>query len=111
MANSLNLNSLFHPRTLRLYLQYLCANILGCHMQLCLAVLQGQTDLLQSLFRGVVGFAQVAEEMAREGDGFRSRVAEAMDVAHRLGASHIGVRIAAGWMTRGTTGRPPTWRC
>jgi uncharacterized metal-binding protein len=39
----------------------------------------------------------VAEEMAQEGDGFRSRVAEAMEVAHRIGASHIGVSFCSGF--------------
>lgn len=40
---------------------------------------------------------RVAREMAEAGEGFRSRVAEAMEVAHRLGATHIGVSFCSGF--------------
>jgi len=40
---------------------------------------------------------EVAREVQEEQDGPRSRVAEAMEVAHRLGAGHIGISFCVGF--------------
>jgi uncharacterized metal-binding protein len=40
---------------------------------------------------------QVADDVARKESGLRSRLAEAMELAHRLGASHIGVSFCSGF--------------